>query len=185
MGTGPLLDFEIQRCTRECAGTGRALEPGESFFSVLAREGAEIVRRDYCAAAWEGPPPDAIGWWQSQMPSPNSQRAAWAPNQVLIHYFADLVAHGEQPELCYVLALLLVRRKLLRIQPSPAPPDLPASSQPDSSQPDSSQSRPPATMHVHCPLNDEEYDVPIAAPPRARFAELEEELGRLLFAQET
>src|SRR5215470_552328 len=46
-----LLDFEVQRCTRCCAATNRALEPGDECFSVLEIDGAAVIRRDYCSEA--------------------------------------------------------------------------------------------------------------------------------------
>ena len=42
-----LLDFEVQRCSRRCAATDRALEPGDMCYSVLEVNGAEVVRKDF------------------------------------------------------------------------------------------------------------------------------------------
>ncbi len=158
-----LLEFEIQRCTRQCAKTGRALAPGELFYSVLVRKEVRIERLDFSQEAWEQAPADAIAWWKSRMPSSDSNKPTWAPNQVLIDYFERLLEDGDpaQAELLYVLTLLLVRRRLLRI---------------DSAEPPDSH-----VLAVTCSLNDRRYRVPIATPPRARFAGLEEQLRQLLF----
>ena len=60
------MDFEVQRFTRRCAATDRELAPGELFYSVLLAEGAEVVRHDYAAEAWNGPTVRAApGWWKS------------------------------------------------------------------------------------------------------------------------
>ena len=162
-----MLEYQIQRCTRQCAATGRELRPGEPFYSVLLRQDGQIVRRDYSHDAWEGPPPEALAWWHSRMPEPDHRKPTWAPNQVLIEYFEQLVedADPSQAELTYVLALLLVRRRLLRIA--------------DDGAPDAT------TLTVTCPLNDATYEVPVAVPSRRRFAELEERLARLLFGDQT
>ena len=40
------MEFDVQRCSRRCAETDREFRPGESFFSVLLPEGADVVRRD-------------------------------------------------------------------------------------------------------------------------------------------
>jgi len=85
-----MLDFEVQRCTRKCAKTDRDLKPGETFFAALVVEGADVVRLDYAAEAWEGPPENAIGWWKSQMPDPKANRMHWAPSDVMLHYFEQL-----------------------------------------------------------------------------------------------
>jgi hypothetical protein len=46
------MDYEVQRSTRRCATTGRDFAPGESFYSVLVAEGAELRRLDYAVDAW-------------------------------------------------------------------------------------------------------------------------------------
>ncbi len=162
-----MLEFEIQRCTRQCAKTGKVLAPGEPFYSVLVRKEVQIERLDFCQEAWDQPPEGAIAWWKSRMPAADSNKPTWAPNQVLIDYFERLLDDGEpaQAELVYVLTLLLVRRKLLRIDPAEASDN--------------------HFLAVTCSLNDRSYRVPIATPPRARFADLEEQLRRLLFGDHT
>ena len=101
------------------------------------------------------------------MPQATSGKPTWAPNQVLIEYFERLLEDADpaQAELTYVLALLLVRRRLLRIADDDAPDA--------------------TTLTVTCPMNDATYEVPVAVPSRRRFAELEEQLARLLFGDQT
>ena len=53
------MDFEIERCTRHCAASGRELAEGEEFYSVLLREGRKSKRRDYACDAWPGAPEGA------------------------------------------------------------------------------------------------------------------------------
>ena len=52
------MEYEHVHCTRRCAATGRELRPGEAFYSVLTDEAAKLVRQDYSAEAWTGPPAD-------------------------------------------------------------------------------------------------------------------------------
>ena len=84
------MDYEIHRSTRHCAKTGRELKPGETFYSVLNAAGAELVREDFSAEAWEGPPEGAIGWWKSHVPSPDARKLHWAPNDVMLDLFEQL-----------------------------------------------------------------------------------------------
>src|SRR5207247_10877299 len=109
------MDFEIQRCTRRCAASGRELGPGEAFYSVLRRQGAELLRLDYAAHQWTGPPDDCLGWWKSRMPDRDASRAKLAPNDVLLQLFQQLEAVPEKQDLRFVLALLLVRRRVLQV----------------------------------------------------------------------
>ena len=92
------MDYEIQRCTRHCATTGRELAPGESFYSTLAAQGAELVRRDYSTEAWTGPPEGIVGWWKSQMPDPRARRAQMAPNDVILELFDQLADQPDMPD---------------------------------------------------------------------------------------
>lgn len=71
------MDYEVQRCTRHCATSGREFTPGESFYSVLVAEGAELKRYDYSTEAWTGPAEGVVAWWKSQMPDRNAKRMHW------------------------------------------------------------------------------------------------------------
>jgi hypothetical protein len=159
------MDYEIQRCTRCCAATGRELTPGEEFYSVLVAEGAELTRCDYSAEAWQGPPEGAIGWWKSQMPSPTSKRLHWAPNDVMLHFFEELEGQPDKHDMRYVLALLLVRRRVMR--------------QEEEERDEEGRE----VMVLYCPRREATYKVAVAAPDESRIQEIQEELAKLLFAK--
>ena len=110
------MDFEVQRCTRQCAATERQLQPGETFYSMLTVEGAEVVRQDFSVEAWEGPPEGTLGWWKSQMPEADARKINWAPNDVMLHLLDEMEPQPEMADMRYVLALLLVRRRVLRLE---------------------------------------------------------------------
>src|SRR5262245_33195335 len=111
-----MIDYEIHRCTRRCAVTDRELKDGEDCYSVLVPEGAAVVRRDYSAEAWKEPPENAIGWWKTTIVDPQAGRLYWAPNDVMLNYFERLVDDPLAEDARYVLALLLVRRRVLRVE---------------------------------------------------------------------
>lgn len=159
-----MLDFEIQRCTRRCAKTDRELKPGETFHTVLVAEAAEVVRYDYSEEAWDGPPDDAIGCWKSQMPEPNARKVNWAPNDVMLHYFQQLEGQDDKEDVRYILTLLMIRRRILRLEETETDPT----------------GR--EFMMVFCPRNETEYRVPVVTPGRERAQEIQEELVQLLFA---
>jgi hypothetical protein len=159
------MDYEIQRCTRCCAATGRELAPGEDFYSVLIADGAELKRHDYSVEAWTDPPEGAIGWWKSQMPSPDARRIHWAPNDVMLHFFEQLEAQPDKQDMRYVLALLLVRRRVMR----------------QDEREHDEQGR--EVLVLYCPRNETTYRVPAIAPSESRVGEIQEGLARLLFAK--
>lgn len=161
-----MLDFEIQRCTRRCAKTDRELQPGETFFSVLVPSGAEVIRQDFSVEAWTGPPEVSLGWWKSQLPDQAAKKVHWAPNDVMLHYFEQLEEQPEKLDVRYVLALLMVRRRVLRLD--------------DTGKNEHGEE----TLTVFCPRNEKIYEVLVVTPDAARAEQIQEELARLLFGNE-
>jgi hypothetical protein len=168
-----LLDFEVQRSTRRCAATNRPLEPGEFAYSVLEVHGAEVIRKDFCSEAWTQPPTSTIGWWKSRIPQPTAKRIKLAPNDVLLQLFDQLADRHEQWDIRYVLALLLIRRRVLRLD---APADGIGAVRPAAT--DDS----PESMVVYCPKREATYRVPVAMPDPARIDEIQMQLSDLLIA---
>jgi hypothetical protein len=162
-----MTDYEFQRFTRHCAATGRELAPGEDFYSVVTEEGSKIIRKDYSAAAWQGPPKEALGWWRSQVPGPNAKRFHWAPNEVMLHFFEELGDAPDRADLRYVLALLLLRRRVFRVERQQRGAD----------------GR--EVLVAYCPRRETSYSIPVAVPEPSRVEEIQNELARLLFAHAT
>ena len=158
------MDFEVQRCSRRCEKLDRELQPGEWFYSVLMAEGAQMVRFDYCEDSWEGPPDGVIGWWKSQMPDPHARKLHWAPNDVMLHYFEQLKGRDDQQDVRYVLALLIMRRRIVRLE--------------DTERADDGHEE----LVLYCPRKETEFRVSVVEPGATRIEEIQEELARLLFA---
>ncbi|MHB1038142.1 MAG: hypothetical protein ACYC35_27130 [Pirellulales bacterium] len=158
------MDYEVQHCTRHCAASGRTLVEGETFYSVLVSRGAEVLRRDYAAEAWQGPPDDALGWWKSRMPTREEKRLHWAPNDVMLQFFEELEGQADKEDMRYVLALLLVRRRVARL---------------DESDEDADGRE---VLVLYCPRRDATYRVRAANPDAARADRIQEELAGLLLA---
>ncbi len=162
-----MLDFEVKNCTRRCAKTGEELKPGESFYSMLLPSGRDVVRQDFSEQGWDGPTDESLGWWKSQMPSPASNKMHWAPNDVMLHYFQELEGQPEKSDVRFVLALLMIRRRIVRLEESET----------------DGQGR--EVMVLFCPRKEQEYKVVVANPEQQRIAAIQDELGQLLFGDET
>jgi hypothetical protein len=156
------MDYEVQRCSRHCAASGRELAPGESFYSVLVAEGAELRRYDYSCEAWTGPPSGIIACWKSQIPDAHANRKHWAPNDVLLQLFDELADQPDRQDMRYVLALLLVRRRVMRLEEKD----------------NDEQGR--EIMVLYCPRRETTYSVPVVTPDQSRIDEIQDELARLL-----
>jgi hypothetical protein len=157
-----MIDYEIQRCSRRCAATDRELNVGEVCYSVLVPEGAAIVRRDYAAEAWPGPPDTAIGWWQTTIVDPQAGRLHWAPSDVMLNYFERLRDDQASEDARYVLALLLVRRRVLRVEEY-AKDDLGRE-----------------ILVLYCGRSEAEYRVAEVMPTPERAAAIQQQLAELL-----
>jgi hypothetical protein len=159
-----MIDYEIQRCTRHCAATGRELQPGETFYSTLTAEGAEVVRRDFAPEAWHGPPEGVLGWWKSRMPERDARRLHFAPNDVMLELLESLESQPAMQDMRYVLALLLVRRRVLRLEET------------------EKDSAGREVSVLYCPRRETTYRVATVVPSAERTIEIQDELSRLLFA---
>jgi hypothetical protein len=179
-----LLDFEVQRSTRRCAATERALEPGDTCFSVLEISGAEVHRKDFSADAWQGPPDNAFAWWKSRIPEPTDRKIKLAPNDVLLELFDQLAERPDQQDLRYVLTLLLIRRRVLRLdEVSGVGCQVSESISTDTRHPTPDTG--PATgelMNVYCPKRETSYLVAVAMPTGERIDEIQQQLTELLVA---
>lgn len=159
-----MLDFEVQRCSRKCSSSGRELRPGETCYSVLVSEGSSVQRLDYSEEAWSGPPENSLGWWRSRIAEPGVVRMSWAPNDVLLDYFMKLADEPTKADERYVLALLLVRRRILRLEET-------------STGPDGND-----VLTLFCPRHELTHQVVANLPDESRVRQIQEDLGRLLQA---
>ena len=159
-----MLDFDISRCSRKCSVSGRDLKPGEVVHSVLSQAGGDIVRQDFSTEAWDGPPDSCIGWWKTRIPVVSGSPHRMAPPTVMVQLFEQLSETTDQAALRFVLALLLIRKKLLREDPLA-----------------DNASR----QHwvLKCPLNGETYELDVVDVNKAQADELQRALVELLYGE--
>jgi hypothetical protein len=157
-----LLDFEIAHCSRQCAATGRTLAPGETYFSTLHLENGSPVRRDIAAEAWTSPPEGLVAWWKSRMADGDGLRPKLAPQDVLLNLFAELAGNAAEAEFRYVLGLLLIRRRIVRLEETRRQGDA-------------------EMMVLECSRRGEQYELPVATPDAERTETLERRLVELLY----
>jgi hypothetical protein len=111
-------EYQIQPSTRHCAVTGRELQPGEKCFTVLLDDGGTLVRRDYSADAWQGPPEGAFSFWAGRVANPEVRRKAVIDDDLLLDCFRRLDGEADpgRVRFRYVVALLLMRRRRLKFE---------------------------------------------------------------------
>ena len=127
--------YDIQRPTGVCAATGRELTPGETVYTALVDPPAEdrseeqakvnekgelpMLRIDVSADAWEDNdfrPPYLFGFWRAEVPEPNEKKKLLVGDAAIQELMLSMEDATEDKQLAfrYVLALILLRKKLLR-----------------------------------------------------------------------
>src|SRR5438309_5676323 len=90
-----MTEYQIEANTRRCAASGRQLQPGEKYFSVLLDEGGKFQRRDYGADAWQGPPEGAFSFWAGRIPAENDTGRPKIDDEMLLDCFHRLEANED------------------------------------------------------------------------------------------
>lgn len=115
------MAYDIAKHTRRCHATGRPLAPGEVTYSALVENPAGQERWDFSIEGWTGPPEHCVGYWRGRLPEEHSTPAKRPepPLETMVDLF-DRLGNGsleaERSErLRYVLGLLLVRRRALKL----------------------------------------------------------------------
>ena len=161
------MDPKIHRPQAQCCRTGHSFQPGDALVSALVRTPEGLVRTDTLATAWTGAPEKSVAWWRSTYPKPDATGAVLAPNDVLLDIVEQLDGQEAEAPLRYLLALQLVRRRVLRFvdQPPHVPPSTDAE-----------------PLRLACRKRDCEYVVKVAPPEPATAAAVEARLAALLWS---
>lgn len=173
MGDGglyrPAMDLRLQRPRGVCARTGRPFAAGEPMVSALVREGGTLERSDWSADAWEGPPPGTLAWWRSRYAPAATSGPTLAPPDVLLDVLEDMESRPEDAALRYLIALQLVRRRVLRVVEPAAGNSTAAAADRDA-------------LVLACRKRQGEYRVAVVAPEEVAAREVEDRLQALLWS---
>lgn len=158
------MDYEVKRCTRRCLASDRELGEGEEFYSALVAQGADVERQDFSLEGWTEPPEGTIAWWKSRMPFKDNKQVM-APNEVLLELFKQRLAQEDKQDEAYVLALLMIRRRIVRLE----------------------QTKKNEEGHeifvLSCAREDASYEVRVTSPTAQRVTEIQDQLTDLLYNQ--
>lgn len=114
------MDYHVKPLGKTCAATGEPLEPGTVCHSVLIEQGDEQRRLDYAQKAWPGEPPEgSIAHWVTTVPAEeNPDRPQPLDPEELFQFFEQILEdmNPAQEKIKYVLSLLLMQKKRLRLE---------------------------------------------------------------------
>lgn len=157
-----MIEYEVHRSSRHCAVTGRELAPGEPYYSALVPKGSSLERLDYAVESWQGPPEGAVGWWKSHQPEAGKRAIHTAPNDVMLDWFDRMADQPDQQDVRYVLALLLIRRRVFRLEET------------------EHDAQGNEVLVVYCHRREVTYAIPAIMPNEVRIEQIQEELAKLL-----
>ena len=109
-------DWPIKHRADHCAMTIRPFESGEQFYTLLFRESNGYRREDLSEEAWQSRNENIqpFSFWKTSYepppPAPPEPLAKENAEELLQRLLAD----GHQPNACYVLALMLERKRVLK-----------------------------------------------------------------------
>ena len=160
-----MQEYTIQRSTRKCHQSDRPFEPQERYYSLVIQRGSELVRQDYSKDHWHGPPDKAVGWWMSLMPAKRTGKLKLAPTLVLLDSLEKLCEQPDNKDLAYLLAVLMMRRRLLI--------EVPRESEEDE----------PSSLKLTHHSTDRTFTVPVHIPTPDRAEYLHQKLIDLLYCE--
>ncbi|MCA9040760.1 MAG: hypothetical protein KDA65_10465 [Planctomycetaceae bacterium] len=114
------MDYKLRPIGKTCASSGEPLEPGSVCYSVVIERQGQFVREDYSEKAWQGPPENALGFWQSIVPNFDKGKPKVLDSEALMQYFEQLSEEGNEAaeKNRYVIALMLLQKRRLIIEDS-------------------------------------------------------------------
>lgn len=117
-------DWEIRSRSHSCSRTGHEFSEGELFYTLLFRDRAGLRREDLCEEAWtnrSAEEPAPFSYWRTRYvappppePEPLDKQDAEGLLRHMIGQQSDANARA-----CYILALMLERKRTLRPIDSP------------------------------------------------------------------
>lgn len=115
--------YSVSRASGMCAATQRAFAPEEVFVATLVETpGSGLTRVDYSVDAWNAgarPPAPAavVGFWKTHFHANAEVKKNLLDDAELLELFDNLsgTTDTKQIRFRYMLALLLIRRRLIRV----------------------------------------------------------------------
>ncbi len=113
-------EWEVQGTTGRCAATGRELREGEEYYTVLFEDGESFRRVDFGLEGWQGPPEGSYCHFKTRVPVKEKRKRLLVDNEILVSLFLRLADDPEpaRRQFRFVLALILMRKRLLRYEGS-------------------------------------------------------------------
>ncbi len=109
-------DWPIKHRADACAVTGRAFAEDEQFYTLLFREGNGYRREDLSEDAWASRNENIrpFSFWKTRYEPPPPVAPEPLAKENAEELLRRLLAENSQPNACYVLAVMLERKRVLK-----------------------------------------------------------------------
>lgn len=109
-------DWPIKHRADACAMTNRPFAPGEQFYTLLFREGNGFRREDLSEEAWAGRNENIrpFSFWKTRYEPPPAAPPEPLPKENAEDLLRRLLSEKAHPNACYVLAVMLERKRVFR-----------------------------------------------------------------------
>jgi hypothetical protein len=112
-----MQEYQIQRRQKGCSVCGKIFGPGEELWSAILCNPEGFVRLDYCLGCFERDKGEPFCYWRNTTPLPTVPRRENL--DAVVEFFKKVSAQAQKGQkeqrLQYVLALILMRRKRLKL----------------------------------------------------------------------
>jgi hypothetical protein len=163
-----MQEYAIQKSSRRCYDSDRILAPGERYYSAIIQKGSELVRRDYSAEKWNGPSAETLGWWVARIPDKKNAKTKLAPTQILFDTLQSFLETPGKDQIAYLLAVLLLRKKVLVSQDTH----------------ESSVDASPTSLDLSSTSGDQQFLVPVVEISSSESNCIQSELLELLYTED-
>jgi hypothetical protein len=111
------MDWEIAKSLQRCQACEKPFDPQEEYFSALYDQDNKFVRKDFCPACWDKQDQTTLfSFWRTRCIPEEKKVKKFVDDSVILDFFMRLqgTADPSKKNFRYVLALLLMRKKLLK-----------------------------------------------------------------------
>lgn len=109
-------EWPIKHRADICAVTQRPFTDGEQFYTLLFREGGSYRREDLSEEAWANRNENIqpFSFWRTRYEPPPPVPPEPLPKENAEELLRRLLSENSHPNACYVLALMLERKRILK-----------------------------------------------------------------------
>lgn len=161
-------DYNISKTAGVCSRCGKELQPGKEYVAIVREADDDLQREDFCPTCRQAhgadQDPAVLGEWRAHVPLRQEKKKLFVDDEILIDFFQRLEGAEEPARVSFrfVLALILMRKKLLVYDKAETLPD----------------GRDAWSMHLR--NNDQVFSVIDPHMDEQRIAEVSQRLGEIL-----